>query len=355
MKSITKFLAILTICLSTQIIISQETNKSFKIKSLQQQKETIKTEERSFLKSEVEIIIKRLEEKKITKKEADSLKRNVATKRALNIENRTEIINNKIALLKRNENGYNVNSDEDYSQAGFSINDKKGSLIGIKIKGSNKPRKYDRRTFSELVIAVGFNNAIVDGEKLDNSPYQFGGSRFFEMGWAWKTRVFKESNFVRFKYGISLQMNGLKPTKNRYFVDNNNQTELEVFSNELRKSKLSITNLVVPIHFEFGSSKKIEKDNYFRYSTRKQFKMGIGGYAGFNIGTRQKLKYTLNGDRVKDKLKRDYNTSNLVYGLSSYVSFGTTALYVKYDLSPIFKNQTIKQNNISLGIRFDME
>jgi hypothetical protein len=355
MKNTTKYLTIILIALSIQFINAQETNNSFKIKYLQQQKVSVKTEERNFLKTDVEIIIKRLEKKEITEKEADSLKQNAAKKRALNIENRTEIINNKITLLKRNEDGYNVNSDEDYSQAGFSINDRKGSLIGIKIKGSNKPRKYDRRTLSEFVMAVGFNNAIVEGGKLDNSPYQFAGSRFFELGWAWKTRVFKESNFVRFKYGVSLQMNGLKPTENKYFVDSNNQTELEVFNSELRKSKLSITNLVVPLHLEFGPSKKTQKDNYFRYSTRKQFKIGIGGYAGFNIGTRQKLKYTLNGDRVKDKLKRDYNTSNLVYGLSSYVSFGTAALYVKYDLSPIFKNQTIKQNNISLGIRFDME
>ena len=113
--------------------------------------------------------------------------------------------------------------------------------------------------------------------------------------------------------------------------------------------------MVFPVHFEFGPSKKIERDTYFRYSTHNQFKVGLGGYAGFNIGARQKLKYTVDGETVKDKQKRDFNTSNLVYGLSGYIAFDSMALYVKYDLSPIFKDQAIDQRNISIGVRFDMD
>jgi len=37
------------------------------------------------------------------------------------------------------------------------------------------------------------------------------------------------------------------------------------------------------------------------------------------------------------------------------VSFGNVALYAKYDLSPLFKDQSINQNNISLGLRFDLD
>ena len=153
----------------------------------------------------------------------------------------------------------------------------------------------------------------------------------------------------------SFQINGLKPDDNQYFVDQGGQTVLEEFPENLKKSKLSITNLVFPAHFEFGPSKRIDKDTYYRYSTDNKFKVGIGGYAGFNIGTRQKLKYKLDGERVKDKQKRGFNTTNLVYGLSAYLAFDDTALYIKYDLSPIFKDQLIDQNNISIGLRFDMD
>ncbi|SFZ89233.1 hypothetical protein SAMN05428642_10166 [Flaviramulus basaltis] len=359
MQTITKFLALLMLSLSVQFISAQDTiqnsNNQYKIEELQKVKDEIKIQEREFLKVEVEAINLRLEKGEITNVEAEKLKKEVAKKRALNIENRIAIVNNKIDLLKRNEDGYHTDDDGELSKIGFNFGGEESSFAGIKIKNKNKPRKYDLRTSSDFVLAFGLNNAIIEGENLDDSPYKFGGSRFFEIGWAWKTRVFKESNFLRLKYGYSFQINGLKPNDNKYFVQQGNETVLQEFPEELKKSKLSITNLVFPVHFEFGPSKRIDKDTYFRYSTDNKFKIGIGGYAGFNIGTRQKLKYELDGERIKDKQKRGFNATNLVYGLSGYIAIDEVALYVKYDLSPIFKDQTIKQNNISIGVRFDMD
>ena len=36
------------------------------------------------------------------------------------------------------------------------------------------------------------------------------------------------------------------------------------------------------------------------------------------------------------------------------IGFNKFSLYAKYDLNPMFKNNPAKQNNISLGVRFDM-
>lgn len=354
MRTITHYLALIVLLLNVQLISAQETNNKEKIASLKEVIEDIKQEEREFLKTEVEAINKRLENNEITNEEAEMLKMKVAKKRALNIENRIAIVNSKIALLERNEDGYDVDSNGT-DEEGFTITTEGKEIFRFKGSKKNKPKKYDRRTTSDFVLAFGLNNAIIEGQNLDDSPYKFAGSRFLELGWAWKTRVFKSSNFVRFKYGYSFQINGLKPDDNMYFVKQGDQTVLEEFTENLDKSKLSITNLVFPVHLEFGPSKKIERDTYFRYSTNRKFKIGVGGYAGFNIGTRQKLKYKIDGERIKDKQKRGLNTSSLVYGLSSYVAFGDVALYVKYDLSPIFKDQLVDQNNISLGLRFDMD
>jgi hypothetical protein len=362
MQIITKYLVFIILGLTVLQLNAQDSlqnslNKS-KIETLKKTKEAIKTEERELLKSEVEAINQRLDKGDISQSEANHLKKEVAKKRALNIENRMAIIDNQIALIERNGNNIKHNDYDEGENAYLRIGSGEStsdSFIFLGSKKDDKPRRYDRRTTSDMVLAFGFNNALIDGEKLDDSPYKFGGSRFFEIGWAWKTRVFEKSNWLRFKYGYSFQINGLKPTDNRYFTEQGNETVLEEFQYNLSKSKLTITNLVFPVHFEFGPSKRIDRDEYFRYSTHKKFKFGVGGYAGFNIGTRQKLKYKVDGNKIKDKLKRDYNTSNFVYGLSSYVAIGGTALYVKYDLSPIFKDQVVDQNNISLGIRFDMD
>ena len=93
------------------------------------------------------------------------------------------------------------------------------------------------------------------------------------MGWQWRTRVFKNSNFMRFNYGFSFQFNGLKPNDNQYFVENGGQTELQEFPLELNKSKLRMDNLVFPVHFEFGPSRFRESEKTIRYNIDKQFRL----------------------------------------------------------------------------------
>ena len=353
MQTISKYMTVVLLSLCMHLINAQENeNNQTKIENLEALKETIETEERDYLKIEVEDVNLRLDRKEITNEEADNLKQALAEKRALNIENRTAIIDNKISLLQRNNEGYSNDVDEG-DIVGVSISNE-GTFAGIRINGKNMPKKYDRRTTSDLVFAIGFNNAIIEGESLNDSPYKLGGSGFVELGWAWKTRVFNNTNAVRFKYGFSFQWNKLDIKDNLYFNEVDDVVMLEEFPLDVNKSKFRTTNLVFPVHFEFGPSSKKEHDNYYRYSTHKKFKVGVGMYGGFVIKSLQKIKYKENGDKQKDKIK-GYNTNNLVYGLSTYISWGNVGVYAKYDLSPIFKDQTIDQNNISLGIRFDMD
>lgn len=325
------------------------------IATLEASKEIIINEEKDLLKEAVEVINDRLEANEISSEEAEQLKKEAAEKHALNIENRLAIVDNKIALLKRN-NSYEVVDDEDRAVLHLGLG-KKGDEDDrfIYLGRKYRSRKYDRRTTSDIVFAFGLNNAIGEGQSLNDSDFKIGGSRFVELGWAWKTRVFKNSNWLRLKYGVSFQFNGLKPTDNRYLVDTGEQTELQDFEVDLKKSKFRMDNLVFPVHFEFGPSKKIEKENYFRYNTYNKIKVGLGGYLGLNLSSRQKLKYKVDGETVKEKLKADYNTNKFIYGLSGYIGWREAAVYVKYDLNPIFKSNVSDLHNVSLGLRFDMD
>jgi len=360
MQTLTKLLALLVLGFSIQFIQAQETSNQDKIAALEAQKEQVVTQEKEWLKAEVEAVNVQLDNNEITQEEADGLKADFASKHALNIENRLAIIDNRIALLERNEH---VPYDTGVNLEGFIITvgkdedsdtyDLKSIYIGPEQK--KEPKKYDRRTTSDLVFAIGFNNAIIEGQSLNDSPYKLGGSGFVELGWAWKTRLLKNSNAIRLKYGVSFQWNKLDIKDNLYFQEVDDVVSLEEFPLNLDKSKFRSTNLVFPVHLEFGPSKKIERENYFRYSTHKKFKIGLGGYGGFVIQSLQKLKYDdEQGNFQKDKIK-DFNTNNFVYGLSSYISWGHVGIYAKYDLSTIFKDQAIDQNNISLGLRFDMD
>ncbi|MFD0799294.1 hypothetical protein ACFQZJ_17620 [Maribacter chungangensis] len=358
MKTTIMYLIALVTLLVMQQTYAQEDYRS-KMEKLEKQKERITVQEKDALKIEVEQINKRLANGDITNEEAELLKKEAATDRALNIENRLAIIDNQVRLLERNKgillpSVANDSTGPTSIEIGIMIDGEPAERFLFKDKTWKRDLKYDRRTSSDFVLAIGLNNALVDNRSLNDSPYKVGGSRFFEMGWQWRTRVFQNTNFLRLNYGFSFQFNGLKPVDNQYFVLNGDETELQEFPLELNKSKLRMDNLVFPLHFEFGPSKVRKTEKSLRYNIDKSFRLGIGGYGGFNIGTRQKLKYSENGDRVKDKLKRDYNTNDFIYGLSAYAGFGGVQLYMKYDLNPIFKDAAVEQRNISLGLRFDL-
>lgn len=345
MKTITKSIVIAVLCLFSNVISAQ--NESIGIlsndfnqstESLKKEKETFIAAEKEQLKKEIIAINERQDSGLISSEEAQREKEQVAKKHALNIKNQSVIIDNKIQLIERNIN-------EPRFDLGF---------IELYDNTPKKKIKYDKRTTDQMVFGIGFNAAIIEGENLNDSPYKLGGSGYVELGWAWKTRLLKESNLLRLKYGLSFTWNKLKLKDNKYLVNNDGQIGLEDYPLNADKIKFRTTNLIFPLHLEIGASDKIETANYVRYRTRKKFKFGIGGFFGFNIQDLQKIKFETDGDKEKLKLKNRYNTNDLVYGLSSYVSWGDTALFVRYDLNPIFNGQEIDQNNIAVGLRFDM-
>ncbi|SHJ12306.1 hypothetical protein SAMN04488096_108169 [Mesonia phycicola] len=326
------------------IQLSTTDNLSLKVEDLQKQKTKVEEVEKGKLKEEIEKINQRLEDNEITAIEAAELKKKAAEKRALNIENQLDIIDANIALLKRNARKLEGEDKESveyyYTSLQFLDYDEK------------KKVDYDsipKRTTSDLFFALGLNNAMIEGQSLDDSPYKIGGSRFFEIGYEFET-VLVKSGFVRVKYGLAFQFNGLKADDNMYFVDNGEETILEEFPFSLNKAKLRMDNLVIPIHFELGPS-KLKYGKNKAYYDKSNFKIGLGGYVGLNLNTIQKIKYEENGKSRKDKLSQSYNTNNFIYGLSAYVGYNNIGLYIKYDVNTIFKDNTIDQNNISLGVR----
>jgi len=317
-----------------------------KIEQLEQQKAEIEKVEKDKLRVEVEEINKRLKNNEITAVKADELKKAAAEKRALNIENQLDILDANVALLKRNMKeleGGDKKIDSYYT-----------SLEFLKFKErKEKQVNYDsipKRTTSGFTMALGLNNVLIEGQSLDDSPYKIGGSRFLELGYEFET-VLVKSGFARLRYGVSFQFNGLKADDNMYFVEDGNQTYLEKFPFNVDKAKLRMDNLVIPLHFEFGP-RSLTYGKKATYYNTSNFKIGLGGYAGVNLNTIQKLKYEEDGNNRKTKLSQSYNTSNFIYGVSAYIGYDWWALYAKYDLNTVFKDNTLDQNNISVGIRF---
>lgn len=329
--------------------------KTQKLASLEQEKNNIIDTEKFNLKKELEKITEQLEKEEITADKAQTLKEEAAKNAAIIIDSKTAIIDGQIELVKRNVKYNFTPYAGSYVEVGFgnSYDDAGSFLLGVRYNAENRKKKYDKRTYTDVVFAVGWNNTVGDGRTIGDS-YRFGKSVYVEIGFAFRTRLLKDSNKVRLAYGISLYVNSLSPKNNKYFVNNNGTTVLEEFPNHLKINELLINNLIAPFHFEFGPSRKREYKDYFRYDTSNEFKVGIGGYAGINLSAMQKLKYKEDGERIIDRMKRDYNVTPFVYGISSYVGFGSISLFVKYDLNPVFEKSTYKEHNLTFGWRLDM-
>lgn len=321
---------------TAQVSITTSQDAEQKIVSLSAKKEAVRAQEQSKLKEAVRAINEHLEKGTIGQAEAEKLKKEAAKKHAMNIQNRLDIIDSKIALLQRN--GEMEEKTSLSIGLGFWDDEKEKSVVD----------SIPSRTISGAYIAFGLNNALSEGRSIDDSPYKIGGSRFFEVGYVFTTILLK-NGFLRLKYGASLQFNGLKPEGNQYFVKNGDQTELQEYPISLDKSKFRMDNLVFPVHVELGPSSIVQGDDNAYYSTADHFKFGIGGYLGLNLNTVQKLKFKNDGHNEKVKLK-DYNTVNFIYGLSAYVGYGEVALYVKYDLNPIFNDNNTELHTVSLGL-----
>ncbi|AXG74239.1 hypothetical protein DVK85_08300 [Flavobacterium arcticum] len=309
--------------------------------------EEVTKQQKDSLKMEVEQVNKMLENNEISEQEADARKKEYATKRAKNIEVRVTAEEEKLTQLVKDKVDGKVDDSRVTRTFGVFSYSK-----GSKSDTITRYKKHEpKRTTSQFVFALGVNRVVVDGE-IDTDNYKWR-SDFYEWGVAWNTRIFKENNLLRAKYGLSLQYNNLRPDDNKKFVSEGGKTYLEDSGLDLKVSRLRYVNLVVPVHLEFDFTKKRTGDEKVYFPSHNSFRVGLGGYAGVNVKEKQILKYKENGNRQKDKEKGDFNVSDFVYGVSAYVGYRDISLYAKYDLQPIFQNNDIDQNNLSLGIRFD--
>ena len=122
-------------------------------------------------------------------------------------------------------------------------------------------------------------------------------------------------------------------------------TDLQFVSSSVgdsfKKSKLTASYVnvnLVPV-LDFGSGRK------------KGFRIGIGGYGGYRLGSHAKYRYKLDGSSEKDKDKDNFYLSNWRYGARLQLGFKGTDIFVNYDLNDLFsEGRAPKLNAFSFGI-----
>ncbi|MFC2109862.1 hypothetical protein ACFLSU_04730 [Bacteroidota bacterium] len=354
MKKIILYICLLTI----GTIHAQNENFEDRVKEISRKIERITLKEKSFLKDKVKEIQQQEEKNEITKEQAKIFKLEAATFHAELIEKKIEPLQKQLEDLVQKQVEQNINNFSTPKEAiseSIKIDKNEGEISIHKKFKYNSKKHSSKKTTTQFVLAYGINNIINNHQikSLDNSEYKFWKSHFYEMGWSFKTRLAKDASKVYLKYGGSFVWNYLRAKDNKYQQVNGNVTTLQVHPQDLSKSKFRNVYLNFPMHLEFDfSNNHKNEDGTKRDRTHKSVRIGLGGYAGVKLSTKQSLKYENNiGHTVTEKQKGDFNTSNFTYGLSSYIAYKSLGLYAKYDLSPLFKDTETR--NISIGLRCD--
>ncbi len=345
----TRILTYTIIVLLTMIqsLFAQDTLEQ-KTKEIARKIDSITTNERMLLKKEIRKLEKDYQMDRLTEEQVEKLKKEAVTKHAKIIKQEIDKLENELYSVIQNR--------VDDKLKGNKIKKNSDGTYILQIKTRKKNITESQRTFSDFVFAFGFNNVVLNSDinTIQDSPYKFGASSFMEIGKNYKTRIFKENSIFYVDYGLSVRYNNLILKDNKYFVTNGNDTNLETFPYELKKSKFKNVQLVIPLYLEMDLSKSKIKDGKKIFKRNKSFRIGFGGFGGVNLKSKQILKYELEGKKVRDKRKGDYNITQFVYGLNGFIGYKNTSFYVKYDANDLFHNNFKNQHNISFGVRFDL-
>jgi hypothetical protein len=344
---------ILWVLLMTISAYSQQKTFEKEVSNISEEIENIITTQKDSLKIKVAKIHERMEQGTITKTTAITLKDEAASYHAKRIEELVGVQELLLQKLVQEKTNGKIASEEDI-QKSFQIGKTtfRLSVDNDLEEEENKEESYEKgkkkrrihhRTTSQFVFAVGVNNAL-QGHKtnsLNESEYQFWRSRFYEIGYTRKMRISKMPSQLYFKYGVSFLWNNLRPKNNQQHLVNGESTILATrIDEDLSESRLRHVQMIFPVHLEWDFSKN------------KSARFGIGGFVGFKLGTRQYLEYkNSEGVSIEEVQHNNFNMNTINYGLSSYLGYKSTSLYVKYDLNPLFKNTETR--NLSMGVRFD--
>ena len=343
MRNFTLYLAFAACLLASKL--SAQDSFEYRARAIAEKIENITKDEKATLKAEIELVNTELEKGTITKTQADEKKLELAQVRANAIEVKVAKAQDELKDLVQQKVDGKLKETGGKHHYYFSVDWKE--------KDSIRKRRGEHRTTSQFVFAAGINNLVTEGA-VANSDYRYWGSHFYEWGLTANYRLLKNDNLLHLKYGFSVMYNNLRPTDNRSFVTNGLETNLETSAVNLKDSRFRNVYVTFPVHLEFDFSKTKEIDGKKIFKSHKSLRLGIGGYAGFRVKSKQILEYSQDGHDVTQRARGGFNTNDFIYGVSTYLGYKETSIYLKYDLNPLFKNNDIKQNNISLGIRFDL-
>jgi hypothetical protein len=205
---------------------------------------------------------------------------------------------------------------------------------GTEINVSRKPKERNcgqhRLNGQWAGIGLGFNMF----RETDYSDYN--GNEFFDLNYGKSLTV--DLNFAEMTFRNDRNTFGLVTGMGLSFMDFRFDQPVTIEkdivsgmimpvylnSDGLKKSKLSVSYLTVPLMLEVATPLKFNA---------KRLTVSAGVIGGINIGSHTKVKYS----GSKDKDRGNFNISPLKYELTGRIGLGDVCLFANYGMTPLFR------------------
>jgi len=216
-------------------------------------------------------------------------------------------------------------------------------------KTYRKKRKRFKPHFAGL--EVGLNNYLTPEYSMTLPPEE----RFMDLntGKSWNWNV----NIIDYGFGLGTDkvgiVSGLGFEFINYNFDGQNSIRKDPISSEIieyvpdyagniTKSKMNIAYLTAPLLLEFQIP-----------VPRKRIYFSAGVIGGIKLWSNTKIKYTISGEKAKEKAKGDYNLSPLRWGVTARVGYRALGFYATYYMTPLFKTDLGPElNPFNIGMAF---
>jgi len=331
----------------------------FKISQIAVEIQNTTVREKEQLRVRVDSINNLVDLDLMTEEEGQKLKSIYAKEASEKIERTAVQMQDSLTLTVQNQVDYAMKSGEylkiaDTRQRGTDI------LIERPFNYEKKGEKMtsEKRTTFRLSLAYGISNLETEGA-FANSEIRYIPSNLIQGGFYLKTRLEKNKSFLYLRYGIGWTYSNLKSTGHRYFTVENGETILVEHEKNLRKARLTVGSIQVPIYLEFDWSKPVidEKTGKKYFRSEESWRGGIGAFVNVddkNSKGHQVYRYREDGVEYRVDEKGNLGINRVRYGVGAYFGYRAWSLQFQYELTPLFKHNSIKQNIWSCAIRMDI-
>lgn len=317
--------------------------------------DSITSAEKDSLKIKIEKIEKQLDRKEITASEATQQKQEAAKLHA-------DRINQEVA--KQEKALEQLVQDKVDGKLPRTINDAINISFPEAISFINTNKKVEKeehyreenRFTTQIIYILGINRAIKERSGYYTTDFR-EILNYAELGVGFKYRLKEDSPLWNFKFGLT--MNGTDyVAKNKNFIaeTNGDVTNWVDSGLDLKTSSFGMAYLTIPLHLELDLSKPkySNKTNKYYVTTQDSFRFGIGGFIGYRVYSKIWYKYKANGNTIRRNERGGFNVNDWIFGPSAHVGYKDISFFVRYEVNPVFKNNPVKMNNLSYGLRIDL-